>query len=175
MTTFLTIVHVFACLFLVAVVLLQSGKAGGMGVLSGAQTQTVFGGRGAGGFLTKATAVCATLFMLTSASLAYISSSGRDALARGNNNDAGVADAGAADAGRDAAAEAAAPAPTPAAPAVPAATEDAAAPATGDAAAAAPTAPRRARPRPPRPLPPPRPLRLPRPRTDRASPPLHPS
>jgi preprotein translocase subunit SecG len=143
MTTFLTIVHVFACLFLVTAVLLQSGKAGGMGVLSGSQTQTVFGGRGAGGFLTKATAVCATIFMLTSASLAYTSSSGRDALARGANGaaaaDAGAADAGAADAGRDAAAEAAAPAPTPApTPAAPAAAEDAAA-ATSDAAA--PTAP----------------------------------
>jgi len=138
MTTFLTIVHVFACLFLVTAVLLQSGKAGGMGVLSGSQTQTVFGGRGAGGFLTKATAVCATIFMLTSASLAYTSSSGRDALARGANGaaaaDAGAADA-ATDAGRDAAAEAAAPAPTPAAPA---AAADAAA-ATSDAAA--PTAP----------------------------------
>jgi preprotein translocase subunit SecG len=138
MTTLLTIVHVFACLFLVAVVLLQSGRAGGMGVLSGAQTQTVFGGRGAGGFLTKATAFCATLFMLTSASLAYTSTSGRDSLARGANGDAGVtADGGDAgrDAAADAAAEAAAPTPPPAEPAVPAATGDAAA-APGDAAAA---------------------------------------
>lgn len=82
MNILLTIVHVFVCLFLVGVVLLQSGRAGGMGVLSGAATQTVFGGRGAGGFLAKATAVCATLFMLTSASLAYMSTSTRDVLAR---------------------------------------------------------------------------------------------
>jgi preprotein translocase subunit SecG len=109
-----------------------------MGVLSGAATQTVFGGRGAGGFLTKATAFCATLFMLTSASLAYTSTSGRDSLARGANGDAGVtADGGDAgrDAAADAAAEAAAPTPPPAEPAVPAATGDAAA-APGDAAAA---------------------------------------
>jgi len=131
MITLLTIVHVFACLFLVAVVLLQSGRAGGMGVLSGGQTQTVFGGRGAGGFLTKATAFCATLFMLTSASLAYTSSSGRDSLARGGNGDAGVtADGG--DAGRDAAAaDAAVEAAAPAEPAAP----------TAPAAPAAPTAP----------------------------------
>ena len=66
MNILLTIVHVFVCLFLVGVVLLQSGRAGGMGVLSGAATQTVFGGRGAGGFLAKATAGCAPLFLLTS-------------------------------------------------------------------------------------------------------------
>ncbi len=78
----LTFVHVFVCLFLVLVVLLQSGRSGGMGVLSGAATQTVFGGRGAGGFLARATAICATLFMLTSAALAYTSTSGRDSLSR---------------------------------------------------------------------------------------------
>ena len=78
MSTFLTIVHVIVCIFLVAVVLLQSGRAGGMGVLSGAATQTVFGGRGASGFLTRATSICATIFILTSASLAYTSSSSRD-------------------------------------------------------------------------------------------------
>ena len=82
MQTLLTIIHVFVCLFLVGVVLLQSGRSGGMGVLSGAATQTVFGGRGASGFLAKATSVCAMLFMLTSASLAYMSTSGRDSLAR---------------------------------------------------------------------------------------------
>ncbi len=82
MQTLLTIIHVFVCLFLVGVVLLQSGRSGGMGVLSGAATQTVFGGRGASGFLAQATSVCAMLFMLTSASLAYMSTSGRDSLAR---------------------------------------------------------------------------------------------
>jgi len=40
----------------------------------------VFGGRGAGNLLTRATAVCATTFMLTSVSLAYLSSSGDRAL-----------------------------------------------------------------------------------------------
>ena len=136
MTTFLTIVHVFVCLFLVGVVLLQSGRAGGMGVLSGGASQTVFGGRGAGGFLAKATAVCATLFMLTSASLAYTSTSGRDSLARGatpssaaTGRDGGASDAAVADA---------APTPAAAADAAPAApTPATAAPEATDAAAAA--------------------------------------
>jgi preprotein translocase subunit SecG len=76
-TTLLDIIHIFVCLFLMLVVLLQQGKSGGMGAaLGGGATQQVFGGRGAGNLLTRATAVCAGIFMLTSVSLAYVSSSG---------------------------------------------------------------------------------------------------
>jgi preprotein translocase subunit SecG len=83
-TTLLEIVHVFVCLFLMLVVLLQQGKGGGMGAaFGGGATQQVFGGRGAGNILTRATAICAGIFMLTSVSLAYVSSSGdRDLKAR---------------------------------------------------------------------------------------------
>jgi preprotein translocase subunit SecG len=77
LTTFLDIIHVSVCLFLMLVVLLQQGKGGGIGAaFGGAATQQVFGGRGAGNLLTRATAVCAAVFMLTSVSLAYVSSSG---------------------------------------------------------------------------------------------------
>ena len=78
--TFLNIVHVFVCMVLVGVVLLQQGKGGGMGAAFGGATTQVFGGRGAGNLLTRATAVCAAIFMLTSVSLAYLSSSGDRAL-----------------------------------------------------------------------------------------------
>jgi preprotein translocase subunit SecG len=72
----LRILHVIACVFLVFVVLLQQGKGGGMGAaFGGAATNQVFGGRGAGNILTRATAVFATIFMLTSLSLAAGSSS----------------------------------------------------------------------------------------------------
>ncbi len=83
-TTLLEIIHVFVCLFLMLVVLLQQGKGGGMGAaFGGGATQQVFGGRGAGNILTRATAICAGIFMLTSVSLAYVSSSGdRDLKAR---------------------------------------------------------------------------------------------
>src|ERR1700731_2098834 len=75
--TLLDIIHVFVCLFLMVVVLLQQGKGGGMGAaFGGGASQQVFGGRGAGNILTRATAVCAAIFMLTSVSLAYVSSSG---------------------------------------------------------------------------------------------------
>lgn len=78
--TFINIVHIFVCLVLMGVVLLQQGKGGGMGAAFGGATSQVFGGRGAGNILTKATATCAAIFMLTSVSLAYLSSSGDRAL-----------------------------------------------------------------------------------------------
>ena len=74
--TFLNIVHVFVCLFLILVVLLQQGRGGGMGSAFGGATAQVFGGRGAGNFLTRLTAACAVIFMATSMSLAYLSSAG---------------------------------------------------------------------------------------------------
>src|SRR5579859_4459373 len=81
LTTFLDIVHVFVCAVLMFVVLLQQGKGGGMGAaFGGGGAAQVFGGRGAGNLLTRATAVCAGVFMLTSVSLAYLSSSGDRAL-----------------------------------------------------------------------------------------------
>ncbi len=78
--TFIDIVHVFVCLVLMGVVLLQQGKGGGMGAAFGGATTQVFGGRGAGNILTRATAICAAIFMITSVSLAYLSSSGDRAL-----------------------------------------------------------------------------------------------
>src|SRR5450755_3405609 len=81
LTTFLDILHVFVCAVLMFVVLLQQGKGGGMGAaFGGGATAQVFGGRGAGNLLTRATAICAGIFMLTSVSLAYLSSSGDRAL-----------------------------------------------------------------------------------------------
>ena len=78
--TFIDIVHIFVCVVLMLVVLLQQGKGGGMGAAFGGSTAQVFGGRGAGNILTRATAICAGIFMLTSVSLAYLSSSGDRAL-----------------------------------------------------------------------------------------------
>jgi preprotein translocase subunit SecG len=81
LTTLIDIIHVFVCAVLMFVVLLQQGKGGGMGAaFGGGAAAQVFGGRGAGNLLTRATAVCAGIFMLTSVSLAYLSSSGDRAL-----------------------------------------------------------------------------------------------
>src|SRR3954454_10882108 len=73
MTILLTIVHVFVCVFLVIVVLLQSGKAADLaGAFGGMGSQTAFGPRGAATVLSKATTVAAALFMMTSLSLAIM-------------------------------------------------------------------------------------------------------
>lgn len=81
MIILLTIVHVIVCLFLVIVVLLQSGKAADLaGAFGGMGSQTVFGPRGSATVLSKATAIAAGLFMLTSLTLSLMSTrSGRSA------------------------------------------------------------------------------------------------
>jgi len=78
----LTVIHVLACTFLMLVVLIQPGKSGGLGALSGAGAQQVFGGSGAGNFLTKTTWATAGIFFATSMTLAYLSSSADESLQR---------------------------------------------------------------------------------------------
>jgi len=76
MTTFLLIIHVFVCLMLIAIVLLQSGKGADIGAAFGGSSQTLFGSRGAATFLNKITTIAAVVFMLTSLSLAMVASKG---------------------------------------------------------------------------------------------------
>ena len=74
MIILVTIVHVIVCLFLIVVVLLQSGKAGDISAAFGGQgSQAAFGPRGAATALSKATTVSAVLFMLTSVTLSIYS------------------------------------------------------------------------------------------------------
>jgi preprotein translocase subunit SecG len=69
----LTIVHVLVCLFLIIVVLLQSGKAADLaGAFGGMGSQTAFGPRGSATLLSKATTISAIVFMLTSMSLSIL-------------------------------------------------------------------------------------------------------
>src|SRR6266853_2983882 len=71
--TLLTIVHIFVCLFLIVVVLLQSGKAADLaGAFGGMGSQTAFGPRGSATLLSKATTISAVLFMVTSMSLSIL-------------------------------------------------------------------------------------------------------
>ena len=70
-----TVLHIMACAFLILVILIQPGKSGGLGALGGGGAQQVFGGSGAGNFLTKTTWATAGIFFFTSISLAYLSSS----------------------------------------------------------------------------------------------------
>ena len=69
----LVAVHVIVCLFLIIVVLLQSGKAADLaGAFGGMGSQTAFGPRGSATLLSKATTISAIVFMLTSISLSVV-------------------------------------------------------------------------------------------------------
>jgi preprotein translocase subunit SecG len=68
-----TFLHVIICLFLIIVVLLQSGKAADLaGAFGGMGSQTVFGPRGTATVLSKATTIAAALFMVTSLTLVIL-------------------------------------------------------------------------------------------------------
>jgi len=73
MVILITTIHVLVCIFLIIVVLLQSGKAADLaGAFGGMGSQTVFGPRGSATVLSKATTIAASLFMVTSLTLAII-------------------------------------------------------------------------------------------------------
>ncbi|MFY0568969.1 preprotein translocase subunit SecG [Archangium lansingense] len=73
MLTFVTIVHVLLCVFMIFVILLQPGKDAGMGsALGGGAATSAFGGRGATTFLTKITGICAAMFFITSLGLSFV-------------------------------------------------------------------------------------------------------
>lgn len=81
MIILVTIIHVLVCAFLVLVILLQQGRGGGMGAAFGGASQQVFGGAGAGNFLTRLTEISALAFVFTSFMLAVLASqSGPSAL-----------------------------------------------------------------------------------------------
>lgn len=66
-------IHLLVCISLIFVVLVQSGKGGGLaGGAFGGATQTVFGGRGANDFITRATVILGVVFFVTSVSLALL-------------------------------------------------------------------------------------------------------
>jgi preprotein translocase subunit SecG len=77
MILILKLLHIAVAVFLIMVVLLQTGKGAEMGAAFGGSSQTLFGGAGPAGFMAKLTTTAAICFMLTSLSLAYMSSTSR--------------------------------------------------------------------------------------------------
>jgi preprotein translocase subunit SecG len=86
MFTLFIVLHVIFCIFLILVILLQTGKGAGIGAAFGGGSQTVFGPRGAGSFIGRVTGIVAGLFMLTSITLAFLSTSRSDAAAKAVEN-----------------------------------------------------------------------------------------
>jgi preprotein translocase subunit SecG len=69
----IVVVHVVACLFLIAVVLLQQGKGQDLAsAFGGGGTQTAFGPRGSATVLSRATTILAGVFVVTSLSLTIV-------------------------------------------------------------------------------------------------------
>ncbi len=69
----LIVLHVIISLFLIGVVLLQTGKSADLaGAFGGQGSQTAFGPRGAANLLTKMTTYAAIFFMLTSVGLTIV-------------------------------------------------------------------------------------------------------
>lgn len=79
MATAILIVHVLVSLMIIGLVLIQHGKGADAGAAFGSGASgTVFGARGSSNFLSRATAILATVFFITSLSLAYFVTLDRD-------------------------------------------------------------------------------------------------
>jgi preprotein translocase subunit SecG len=77
MQTILTILQVLLSLGLIGLVLIQHGRGADAGAAFGSgASATVFGARGSGSFLSRATGILAALFFLTSMALAYYAAQG---------------------------------------------------------------------------------------------------
>jgi preprotein translocase subunit SecG len=72
MSLFIVLIHLVACIALIAIVLLQTGKGAEMGAAFGGASQTLFGGTGGGSFMSKVTTGAAVIFMITSLLLSYM-------------------------------------------------------------------------------------------------------
>jgi preprotein translocase subunit SecG len=73
MYTLAVVIHVIVCFLMIGAILLQAGKGAEIGAAFGGSSQTVFGSRGPGTFLSKVTVAAAIIFMLTSLGLAVLS------------------------------------------------------------------------------------------------------
>jgi preprotein translocase subunit SecG len=72
MFTLIIVVHLMACIALIAIVLLQTGKGAEMGAAFGGASQTLFGGSGGSSFMSKLTTAAAVIFMITCLFLSFM-------------------------------------------------------------------------------------------------------
>jgi preprotein translocase subunit SecG len=68
----LILIHLMACIALIAIVLLQTGKGAEMGAAFGGASQTLFGGSGGSSFMSKLTTGAAIVFMITCLMLSFM-------------------------------------------------------------------------------------------------------
>ena len=81
METIILFVHVLAAVGVIAMIMLQQGKGAETGASFGAgASQTVFGSQGSANFLSRTTAILATIFFITSIGLAMFARQKADAV-----------------------------------------------------------------------------------------------
>jgi preprotein translocase subunit SecG len=121
----LIIVQVLCALAIIVLVLLQQGKGADMGAAFGSGASgSLFGATGSANFLSRMTAVSATIFFVATLALAYLGTTGR-VVSSGGSGGGVMSEIDKAAPAKDAAGEApkdvppASPAPAPAAPAQP--------------------------------------------------------
>ena len=83
MITFLSVLHIFTCIVLVLVVMIQSGKGAEISASFGGSSQTVFGSSGGANFFTRFTSGAAVVFMVTSLTLTIMGSQTRKSVFEG--------------------------------------------------------------------------------------------
>tara|TARA_B100000963_G_C22063441_1_gene424856 strand:+ start:48 stop:434 length:387 start_codon:yes stop_codon:yes gene_type:complete len=92
--------HTLIALLIIVLVLLQRGKGADAGAAFGSGASgTVFGSRGSTSFFSRATAICATIFFITSLILAYLSSQNSSAPASIIEEEVSLEDSGDIDSG----------------------------------------------------------------------------
>ncbi len=83
MQTLITVIHVFTCVLLVLVILVQSGKGAEISSSFAGSSQTVFGSSGGANFFTRFTSAAAAVFMVTSLTLTLIGGDSKKSLFEG--------------------------------------------------------------------------------------------
>jgi preprotein translocase subunit SecG len=83
MQTVLTVIHIVACLLLIPVILIQSGKGADISASFGGSSQTVFGSSGGANFFTRLTTTLAVIFMLTSLGLTTVGNQSKKSVFEG--------------------------------------------------------------------------------------------
>lgn len=122
MQTFVTVLHILACLFIIPVILIQSGKGADISASFGGSSQTVFGSSGGANVFTRVTTILAATFMVTSLLLTTLTNQARKSVFEGQNVPATTAVPATEAAAGATPAPATTGAPAAAAPAVPAET-----------------------------------------------------
>jgi len=99
--TLIIVAHVLVALAIIGLVLLQHGKGADMGSgFGGGASSSLFGATGSANFLSRATAILATVFFATSLGLAYLAAE-RPRASGGSVMDAGKQEAPASPAASD--------------------------------------------------------------------------